>query len=270
MVKIQIPSNFEGGLLGYLLSFSRVFTRQQEVKYCLDSVEDNIRQARLLIGEPIGLFACLTAEEEAARFFYLCLKKRAYDLPRYNSLTAHQDKARILIWATVIEEYFFNFFNSIGSEFQLSVQSVERGVRISGHTKVNENYWIELPNVLQMIATSGKGDGLEKQNAEAAMVRACFDRTMSSNFGANIRPEKVVEYIARRRNRCLYGDPKKKQRLKNMDELDQFEKNCAALMVMGFLVMQDNKRWPSMQIICTELGRVLAHTPRKQKKQGGI
>jgi hypothetical protein len=107
MPNIQIPSNFEGGLLPFLLSFSKVFTKQQEVKYCLDSVEDNIRQAHLLIGEPIGLFACLTAEEEAARFFYLCLQERAYELPRYDSLRAHQDKARILIWATVIEEYYF-------------------------------------------------------------------------------------------------------------------------------------------------------------------
>jgi len=121
-----------------------------------------------------------------------------------------------------------------------------------------------------MIATSGKGDGLEEHNAEAAMVRACFDRTMSMNFGANNQPEKVIEYIAKRRNKCLYGDPKKKKRLMNIDELDQFEKNCAALMVMGFLVMQDNERWPSMQLICTELGRVLAHTPRKQKVLGGI
>ena len=112
MPNIQVPSSFEGGLLTYLLSFSKIFKKQQEVKYCLDSVEDNIRQARILLGEPIGLFACLTAEEEAARFFYLCLKKRAYNLPRYDNLTAHQDKARILILATVIEEYFFNFFNS--------------------------------------------------------------------------------------------------------------------------------------------------------------
>lgn len=270
MPNIQIPSNFEGGLLGYLLSFSKVFTRQQEVKYCLDSVEDNIRQARLLMGEPIGLFACFTAEEEAARFFYLCLQKRAYELPRYDSLTTHQDKARILIWATVIEEYFFNFFTSVGSELHLRVQPEGRGVRVSGHTKLKENYWIELPNLLQMIATSGKRDGLEDDNTEAAMVRACFDRTMSSNFGANSQPEKVVEYIAKRRNRCLYGDPRKKQRLNNKEELDLFEKNCAALIVMGFLVMQDNERWPSMQLICTELGRILAHTPRKQKAQSGV
>ena len=127
--------------------------------------------------------------------------------------------------------------------------------------------------MLQMVAKRGKmanaeEDG-EDDNAEAKMVRVCFDRTMSSNFGAN-HPDKVLEYIAQRRNRCLYGDPRKKQRLKNNEELDQFEKNCAALIVMGFLVMQDTEKWPSMQLICTELERILAHTPRKQKVKGGI
>lgn len=270
MPNIQIPSNFEGGLLEYLLSFSKIFTKQQEIKHCLDSVEDNIRQAHLLIGEPIGLFACLTAEEEAARFFYLCLKKQGYELPRYDSLTAHQDKARILVWATVIEEYYFNFFDNIGSYFFLRVQPERRNIRISGHTKLEEQYCIELPNILQLIAKRGMGDGVEEDNAEAAMVRACFDRTMSFNFGANNHPRRVVEYIAKRRNRCLYGDPRKKLRLKNRAELEQFEKNCAALIVMGFLVMQDNERWPSMQLMCTELGSILAHTPRTKKVQGDM
>jgi len=258
MVAIKIPVNFIGGLLDYVLSFSQAFIKHQQLKGCLDSVEQNIKQAKLLGNEPLALFACLTAEEEAARYLYLCLKKKGYDLPRYDRLTSHHDKARIILWALVFEEYYFNFFSQVLIEYFMMIKEEGKGVRVSVHGRFDEKYWLELPNVLQTTATAGSKENEEIDDLEAEVVRKSLRSSLSRNFGSDHSISTIVNHIANRRNKCLYGPPSKKLTLSNDDELTQFENNCSAMIILGYLVFQDNEKWPSVQLICRELGNLLS------------
>lgn len=259
MARVQIPAEHDGSLLSYLLTFSSSFTKMQEIKGCLDSVGQNIAQARVLIGQPLGLFACLTAEEEAARFLYLCLRKMKYNLPRYDRLTTHQDKARILLWAMVFEEYFFNFFESISDSYFLSIQKKGRDYSVEMHGRITKEHWVTIPNVLSIVATSGRSENEPAEELSVRRVRETYADVMKKSFGPNHNVAKVIEHIARRRNKCLYGKPKEKLYLADAAELETFETNCSLMVLLGFLIVQDNEKWPSVQLICDELGRLLSH-----------
>ncbi len=262
MPKISLPDDYEGTILSHVLSFSNTFTSHQQLKGCLDSVAENIDQSRDLIGKPLGLFACITAEEEAARFFYLCLKERGYDLPRYDKLTSHQDKVRMVIWAIVFEKYYFNVFDSMLSDNYVMLRLKDRRVRLSLHGSVFKEYSLEIPNVLQSMHADGRSKDKVDVDVERPVIARMLEAVLKDNFGQTSDVVKIIDHLARRRNNCLYGEPRKKLTLKSGDLIFHFENNCAALIMTGYLVFQDDEKWPSVQIICEELGKLLASKKR--------
>lgn len=262
MPNIQMPKGHEGNILSYVLSFSNTFTSYQQLKGCLDSVAENIDQSKCLMERPLGLFACITAEEEAATFFFLCLKKRGYALPRYDKLTSHQDKVRMVIWGIVFEKYYFNIFESFLQDSCIRLSLKGRRVRITLHGNLHERYSVEIPNVLQSVHADGKSKDKGDIDVERPVIARMLAAALQENFGEENETIRIINQLARRRNKCLYGDPRKKMLLKNEDLLIHYENNCAALIIMGYLVFQDDEKWPSVQVICEELGKLLAFEKR--------
>ena len=257
MPQIQMPKGYEGTILSYVLSFSNTFTSYQQLKGCLDSVAENIDQSKSLLEKPLGLFACITAEEEAATFFFLCLKKRGYALPRYDKLTSHQDKVRMVIWGIVFEKYYLNVFDSFIQDNYVRLSLKDRRVRLSLHGNLHKKYSIEIPNVLQSIHADGKSKDKGDIDVERPIVARMLNEALKDNFNEINGISKIIDNLARRRNKCLYGDPRKKMVLKNEELISHYETNCAALIIMGYLVFQDDEMWPSVQVICEELGKLL-------------
>ncbi|QXI65798.1 hypothetical protein CP157_03590 (plasmid) [Paracoccus marcusii] len=257
MPQIKLPDGYDGTVLSYVISFSNTFTSHQQLKGCLDSTAENIDQARDLIGKPLGLFACITAEEEAARFFYLCLKKRGYELPRYDKLTSHQNKARIVIWATVFERYYFDVFDSVFSGNYVKLRLEGRRVRLSFHGIMFKRYAVEIPNVLQTTHADGRPKEQTDVDVERPVIAKMLEAVLKDNFEHTKNVPAIIESLANRRNKSLYGDPRKKPVLSNVEMVSHFESNCAAIIMMGYLIFQDDNIWPSVQVVCEELGKLL-------------
>lgn len=233
----------EGEYLEYLASFADGYKSLPHVKASLESAALNLAQAKLLVGEPIGLFACLTAEEEAAAFLYHCLKSKGYRLPNFGKFRDHGDKARMMIWALIMEEYFLRHFESFGENAFLEVHNNDGRVLIKNFLIIGK-YAINMVSLLQMVASK---DGIP--DGPKHMMDACVQRALD-RIGQSASIVKTIDKMKNRRNLCLYGATANKPRLKDIEQWNIYKTRSEMIITLGFLVLQDEEISNVLQDLC--------------------
>lgn len=234
-IEFQIPADVNA--IDYFASFAGAFSDAPHMAASLLGVQDSLRQAALIPREPLGLLACLTAEEEAAAFLYYSLRSKGYPLPEYGKIQRHGDKAKVLIFAAAMEAYFFSSF------FRKAV------LRISdddGRPTVTlrfglGKYEVVVEDALSIISTKG-----DDANSHETAVSEAVDRILSEIVPTGASLKSQIQSIQNRRNRCIYGSPADKDRMVDDSDMDHFVSNCAVMIVLGFLVMQGEGRTESM------------------------
>lgn len=267
MPTLEIPKGYAGTITEYLASFSASFMKYQKAKAPLESAAQNIRQAKLLIKEPLGHFACITAEEEASMFFYQCLKYSGYKMPAFEP-TNHSDKATMMLWALVIQEHFFSAQAHMFGQLTTKVRWEGSTVAVSTHGSFqifndagSEVYGVEIPNIFSMVATK---DGLPE--GPTIVANESVDLALDAALHGYDSIEDAIAELANRRNLCLYGRPDAKPVLDSLEALHQFDRNCCSIILLGFLVMQDDTKYPSLQLICDVAGEKLKASAIRRKK----
>lgn len=250
MTKIHSPENVNS--LDYYISFKRSFTKNQTSISVINSVKDNLRQAELVKREPIGLFLCYTAEEEAATFVYLCIKERGYNIPDFKRLNSHHDKIKIFLLALCINTYLFSEI-LLEDALVLMMEEVPKDKshprhEIRAYTEVS-GYQIAITDPILNIKTRGSGEeGLNRavrEDVEAALK--------SAGLKDNGTCDDMIKLLANRRNLCLYGEPKIKARLDSEEDIKIFENNCLFLICLGYMFLQTEKNSEAVQKIINYL-----------------
>lgn len=237
-VSIEIPKNNEP--ISYLASFAPYFRENERMYASLLGVADSLRQADLIPLEPLGMLACLTAEEEAASFLYYSLLSKEYPVPDYGKIHRHPDKARVLLLADALNRYYFENFPS---ELRGAIRVERDGSRPKTAFRMPlGDYEIKQDNPLEMIISMGEGEDGQRSALEHAA-----DRVLSDVVPQGSSIKKVIDDISKRRNLCLYGDPDSKFKLRSTADLAHFTSNCVAMVTLGFLVFNLNRPSPSLK-----------------------
>lgn len=236
-ITIQIPKSVDA--VEYLASFSAAFSDHPEMRSALLGVEDSLRQASKLIGEPLGMLACLTAEEEAAAFLYYGLKAKGYPVPQYGKIHRHVDKLKLVVFAQAMHQYFFSKMpTDLGSAIRIERDGQKPK---TSHVFNYNGYSITQDDVLETVVTSGEGEG----SHDVAII-AAVDQVLTDITPSGFTPASHIKKVANRRNLCLYGDPEEKLRLRHADEIIHFRANCVAMITLGLLVFNGQNPTPSM------------------------
>ncbi len=236
-ITIQIPKGADA--VEYLASFATSFTDHPEMRSSLLGAQDSLRQASQLIGEPLGMLACLTAEEEAAAFLYYGLKTKGYSVPQYGKIHRHGDKLKLVVFAQTMHQYFFS---KLASDLGSAIRIERDGQKPKTSHVFNYNgFSISQDDILETIVTSGKGDG-----GHDVAVNAAVDEILSDITPSGFTTASHIKKVANRRNLCLYGDPDKKLRLRHAEELNHFKSNCVSMITLGFLVFNGHNPTTSM------------------------
>ena len=237
-ITIEVPRDVD--IIEYLVGFAPAFAEDEDMRAALLGVGDSLRQAALILPEPLGLFACITAEEEAATFLYNALVAKGYGVPRYGKLYSHVEKIKYVVLAKVLHDYFFS---RVPAELA-GVVVVERdGVRpkTSRRVAIGDFFMVE-ENPLEAIATIGDGEtGHDK--AVEAVVNEVLDDLVPNGFTL----KSYIKKLSNKRNRCIYGDPLKKLRLSSEDGIEHFKSNCVSIIVLGFMISNSKGRTVSME-----------------------
>lgn len=202
-------------------------------------MRDSLRQADLIRLEPLGMLACLTAEEEAAAFLYYALRAKGYDVPDYGRLHRHDDKIKVLIFALTLYEYFFGLMPiELPRRIRLERDS---GLPRTTLRWVIQDYEFVVEDPLEVIATIGDG----KASHDAAIARVVQD-ALAKVIPKGMSTKSQIKKLANRRNLCLYGNPERKQSFQEIAEMDHFISNCISITLIGLLVYNGNSRTSSM------------------------
>lgn len=201
-------------------------------------MQDSLRQAEKIGFEPLGLFALITAEEEAATFFYNSLLGKGYSVPNFEKLHRHPDKVKLVIFAQAIARYFFE-------KFAIDPKAAVRIERDGDKPKTTYRFNIGGYEVIQddpfeTIVTSGEGD-----DGHMAAVENAVNEVLSEVTPKGFVLKSHIRNIANRRNLCLYGDPKKKPTV-GEEDFKHFKANCVVIIVLGILVFNGNTLTHSM------------------------
>lgn len=236
-IPLEIPKNVDP--LDYLASFAPAFSRHQEMQKALGGVQDSIRQAKLMREEPLGLFACLTAEEEASSFLYGALSSKKYNLPSYGKLTDHGNKVKIfLLCQTIIHYYFREDLVRDG----LRVRFAQKGINpvITCYFPIADNTaFIDDP--FEMVVAMGDGpEGFDHA------IRDAVDTVVKQASDGHKDLASAVEYLKNRRNRCIYGPLRLKYALKDEAELRQYISNAVSVLACGFILHFKHQKTESM------------------------
>lgn len=243
---IEIPKDEDW--LDYICSFAPAFARNPRMSAALSGMNDSLRQAALIPTEPLGMFACLTAEEEAAAFLYYVLCDKGYCVPKYGALQRHGDKARVLVLAQSLYQYFFTgWISALSGRLR-----IERdGVNPSTKLYLDFGEFVLMPqDPLEMIVTHGEGE-----SGHDAAVEESIETVISSLIPRGGSLKSVIHGIANRRSLCLYGAPEKKVRFSSGEELSRYKFNCISIATMGFLVFNGERRTSSMEKLVEGLFR---------------
>lgn len=223
----------------YLTSFAPAFVENMEMRAALLGVQDSLRQAALLPLEPLGMLACLTAEEEAATFLYYALHNKGYSIPNYGKLRSHPKKVEFVVFAQALNAYFFE---NAPAELPHVLWVEREGVRPKTTLRIRiGEYEIIQEDPLETIIVNGDGD-----QGHNTAVESAVDAVLSKITPSGFTIKSHIKNIANRRNFCMYGDPEKKLRLQSESEMDHFKSNCVAMVVLGFLVFNQKRRASSM------------------------
>lgn len=263
---LEIPEGYPGTMTEYLASYSASFMKHQKAKAPLESAAQNIRQAKGLLEEPLGYFACITAEEEAAMFLYQCLKYRGYEMPAFEP-TNHSDKVTMMLWALAIQEHFFAAQASMFGELTMKLRWEGATAAVSTHGNLQISnaagtmvYGLEIPNIFSMVATK---DGVP--DGPAIVANESVNRALDTASQGWDSVENAISELANRRNLCLYGRPDAKPVLGSFENLKIFDRSCCSIIAFGFLVMQDAIKYPSLQLICDVAGERLKTSATRRR-----
>lgn len=247
-ITLEFPKGVEP--LDYITSFAPAFAQNENMRSSLLGMRDSLRQAELLPSEPLGMLACLTAEEEAASFLYYALLHKDYAVKNYGKLQRHGDKIKVLIIAQVLYEYFF----------KQSVNALNQRVRLerdgdrpltSRWMTVNE-FEIMQEDPLETIIVVGEGDAGHNTAVDRAV-----QEVLQSVVPKGIALVTQIKALANRRNLCLYGDPEKKTKL-DASNLKHFTSNSIAITVLGFLVFNGQNKTLSMNKLVETISQKLS------------
>lgn len=251
VVQVQMP---QGDAIEYLCSFASAFEKSPLMAGTLLGMGDSIRQAKLFICEPLGMFALLTAEEEAASFLYYALKSKGYSVPDYGKLHRHNEKFKLVIFAEAIHAYFFDKF-PISASAVVRIENDEGRPKTTFRFPAPTGHEIVVEDPLTMIVTTAVADGNSGHNKAVQLsVDEVLEKVTPKGFTLNSHIKKT----ANRRNLCLYGDPKLKSRVKNESEVHHFTSNCVAMITFGFLIYNSEKPTTSMSQLVNYIFKKLA------------
>lgn len=243
-INVQIPHNVDA--IEYFASFSPAFNDHPDMRSALLGVEDSLRQAALLVDEPLGMLACITAEEEAAAFLYYALKFKGYDVPQYGKIHGHVEKLKLVVFAQVMQKYFFGKM-PVELSGAIRIERDEQRPKTS-HILKYGSYTITQNDFLETIVTSGKG----KVGHDSA-INAAVDDVFADITPSGFTPKSHLKEVANRRNHSLYGDPSSKLRLQSAEEIEHFKENCCSMIVLGFLAFNSRNPTTSMVKLVTRI-----------------
>jgi len=236
--------------LDYVTSFAPAFAENENMRSALLGMRDSLRQAELLPAEPLGMLACLTAEEEAASFLYYALRHKGYAVTNYGKLHRHGDKIKVLIVALLLHKYFFN---RLSLEFNPRVRLERAGdlPMLSLRMDVGD-FEIIIDDPLDTITVIGKGDA-----GHNAAVERTAQEVLEDVVPKGMTLGSQIKYLSNRRNLCLYGDPGKKIRLED-GALEHFISNSISITIIGFLIFNAKGRTPSMHKLIENISQKLS------------
>lgn len=219
------------------------------MRCALLGMRDSLRQASLIPTEPLGLFACFTAEEEAAAFLYFALRQKGYEVPDYQKLRRHPDKIRMLVFAQVVFQYFFNRLPA-GVVNTVRIEREGDRPKTSRHIKFNEHQlYLVQDDPLETVSTLGNG-----QDPHQAAISEIIDDTLTELVPAGFTLKSYVDKnLANRRNLSIYGDPDRKPRLASQEGISLFTETCIGIVVLGFLVFNGTSRTASLEKIVKDV-----------------
>lgn len=216
-------------------------------------VGDSLRQASLIPNEPLGLFALLTAEEEAAAFLYYALREKGYAVKDHGKLQRHPEKVKLVVFAEALHRYFFVDF-PISSEPVITIES-DNGLPKTTFSFPLNGYQIIQEDPLAMIVTAGDGDAGHTKAVEGTVETLLRNLTPK---GGSLRSH--IAEIANRRNLCIYGDPIKKTRINSERERLHYITNSLSMIILGILVFNGKSRTPSMEKLVESLFRKITES----------
>lgn len=247
-INISIPPNVDA--LEYFVSFSTILNEDPDMNSSLLGVADSLRQAEFLVGEPLGMLACLTAEEEAAAFLYYSLKSKGYPVPQYGKIQRHADKVKLLVFAQVVQKYFFSRMPD-GLESVIEVARDGEGPKISRKFKFGE-YIITQEDCLETIVALGEGE-----DGHDNAINNAVDEVLAEITPKGFTIVSHIRNLANRRNFCLYGNPEEKFRLISAESINHYKHNCISMILLGFLVYKGESTTVSMVKLVNNIFRKL-------------
>lgn len=235
---IQIPAGVDA--MEFLASFSSAFAESEEMQASLLGSLDSLRQAALLVGEPLGMLACLTAEEEAAAFLFYGLEAKGYSVPQYGKIQRHGDKLKLVLFAVAMHQYFFSRFPAeLGSAIHIDRDGHKPKTR---HVFNYSGYSIVQDDFLETIVTSG-----DEAGGHDSAINASVETVISDIIPTGFTTASYIKNLANRRNLCLYGDPNNKLKLNSAKDIVHYRSNCISMIVLGFLVFNSEAPTTSMK-----------------------
>ncbi|PRY79595.1 hypothetical protein CLV80_102240 [Yoonia maritima] len=243
-IQTQFPKGCDP--VDYLSSFAPALIENGGMYESLLGMQDSLRQAKLIPLEPLGMLACLTAEEEAATFLYYALRHKGYEVSCFGKLRQHPDKIKFVVLADVISKYFFDPLEQMSGLIRVerSGENPQITVRIP-----HNNFEIVQDDPLETIVTFGNGEKGHDVAVERA-IDMILDKVTPKGFTIKSH---IKNNVANRRNFCLYGSPPKKFRLSSEEEVEHFIGNCVVMILFGFLVHTGRRTAPSLQKIIDTL-----------------
>lgn len=250
-LRIAFPPGVEP--LEYITTFALAFDLDAKSRGALLGTADSIRQARLIPREPLGLFACMTAQEEAASFLYYALSARGHKVPHYGRLHRHPDKVKVLVAAIVLQNYFFTV---LAADFPTTIRlASEAGLRNVTVEMEMAGYIVSRDDPFEMIAVVGTG--LDGQQAAVDQVIQTVLSSMVSK-GSSVRS--AIGELANQRNLAIYGASDTKPRLSGERDIDRYIQTCVSLIAMAILVLNGSGPTESMDTLLSRLFEKLSST----------
>lgn len=97
-------------------------------KHCFRSALRYLERAEKLfeVDESMAIFACITAEEEAATGLMLCMKEAGYQNSDKLKTTNHIYKGAVIEFFTVLIEFVGESFNQYGLDIHLTIREIDK------------------------------------------------------------------------------------------------------------------------------------------------
>ncbi|NVJ94113.1 MAG: hypothetical protein HWD91_00840 [Marivivens sp.] len=233
MVNLRIPKDVH--VFDFFESFEKYFTSDQKAHGAFLGCFHSLKIARENSDLSAKYFFGITAEEEASTFIYQCLKKRNITTRKINNLYKHSDKNRISILAKLLHSHYFRDFDQSFPNSSLHFEKFNDRFEIQKTFSIDKLYYFTVPDPLATVVTK-EGDLFGEEQA----IQETIDRQIAMiTDNSNLREK--IDQMANLRNKCIYGAPAKRAKLNSASQIEYFEQQCTALIVIGMLIWQSGK-----------------------------